>query len=51
MYSVRASWMQRQALHAESISFNHIKKEEELTIHAPLPTDFAKAIDYCANHQ
>ncbi|KYZ75504.1 RNA pseudouridine synthase [Anaerosporomusa subterranea] len=51
MYGVRVSWMLRQALHAEAISFNHIKKEEELTIHAPLPADFAKAIDYCANHQ
>lgn len=47
MYGVRVPWMLRQALHAASISFNHIKKEDELTIHAPLPTDFAKAIDYC----
>lgn len=51
MYGARVSWMLRQALHAVSISFNHIKTEEEFTIHAPLPTDFAKAIEYCAaNH-
>lgn len=47
MYGVRASWMPRQALHAASIRFTQIKREEELTIHAPLPADFASAIEYC----
>lgn len=49
MYGVRTSWMPRQALHAASISFRKIKQAEELTVHAPLPADFASAIEYCAS--
>lgn len=51
MYGVRVAWMPRQALHASSISFRKINTEEELTIHAPLPTDFAKAIDFAKSSQ
>jgi 23S rRNA pseudouridine1911/1915/1917 synthase len=48
MYGVRSSWMTRQALHAASVSFQHVKDKHEITVHAPLPADFVKAIDFCA---
>lgn len=49
MYGVRVSWMHRQALHAAAISFRHVGSGQELTIEAPLPVDFTRALDHCAN--
>jgi 23S rRNA pseudouridine1911/1915/1917 synthase len=45
MYGVRVPWMNRQALHAVSVSLRHLRDGRELTVHAPLPADFAQAID------
>jgi len=47
MYGIRAPWMARQALHAAAISFVHLKSNQEITIQAPLPKDFAEAIEFC----
>lgn len=47
MYGVRTPWIARQALHAYSVSFRHLKQNHEITVEAPLPTDFAQAIDFC----
>ncbi len=47
MYGIRSSWMTRQALHASSISFMHLKNNHEITIEAPLPKDFTDAIEFC----
>lgn len=48
MYGVRASWMTRQALHATAVSFQSLHDNSTITVHAPLPADFAQALDYCA---
>jgi len=45
MYGVRSSWMTRQALHAASVRFIHIKDNREITIQAPLPKDFTDALE------
>lgn len=47
MYGIRVPWMARQALHATAISFIHLKDNQEITIQAPLPKDFATAIGFC----
>jgi len=47
MYGIRTSWLTRQALHASSVSFNHIKDQHEITVQAPLPPDLTRAIDFC----
>lgn len=46
MYGVRVAWMNRQALHAVSVSFLHLKEKRELVVHAPLPSDFDQAIHF-----
>ena len=46
MYGVRSSVMARQALHASSVSFKHVKNKQEITVQAPLPADFADTIDF-----
>lgn len=45
MYGVRTILISRQALHASSVSFRHLKDNRKITVHAPLPDDFAQAID------
>lgn len=50
MYGVRAPWMARQALHAASISFMHLRDNHEVAIQAPLPQDFAEALEFCKNN-
>ena len=50
MYGKRSPWISRQALHAASISFIHLKDKQEITINAPLPTDFAQAIVFAKNN-
>lgn len=44
MYGIRSSRMNRQALHANSISFMELKNNREITIQAPIPKDFTDAI-------
>lgn len=51
MYGVRTTWMNRQALHAASVSFQHIKDHRQITIEAPLPEDFNQAISFCKSKQ
>jgi 23S rRNA pseudouridine1911/1915/1917 synthase len=47
MYGARSPWITRQALHAASVSFQHVQDKHEITVHAPLPADFARAINFC----
>lgn len=51
MYGIRTSWLTRQALHASSVSFNHVKDQNEITVQAPLPPDLARAIDFCRSEK
>lgn len=46
MYGVRSSIIRRQALHASSVSFQHIKDKQEIIVQAPLPADFANAVAF-----
>ncbi|HWI55549.1 MAG TPA: RluA family pseudouridine synthase [Desulfobacteria bacterium] len=45
MYGGRSRWMSRQALHATSVTFRHIKDNHEITVEAPLPKDFSEAVN------
>lgn len=45
MYGVRSPHMPRQALHAASVTFRRLKDNQEITVLAPLPADFAAAIE------
>ncbi|HEY3426485.1 MAG TPA: RluA family pseudouridine synthase [Negativicutes bacterium] len=47
MYGVRSPWISRQALHAASVSFLHIQNQHQVTVQAPLPDDFTRALDCC----
>ncbi|EIW20279.1 MULTISPECIES: RluA family pseudouridine synthase [Pelosinus] len=47
MYGIRTSWLTRQALHASSVSFHHVKDQNEITVQAPLPPDLTRAVDFC----
>ena len=47
MYGVRSPLLSRQALHAESVSCKHLKDNQEVTVHAPLPADFIRAMERC----
>lgn len=49
MYGIRSPWIARQALHAASISFMQLKDNREITIQAPLPKDFADAVEFAKN--
>ncbi|MDF2564488.1 MAG: rluD 1 [Massilibacillus sp.] len=46
MYGTRSSLIARQALHADSITFQHLKTGEMIKIVAPLPTDMEKLIAF-----
>ena len=46
MYGVRSPWIQRQALHAEEISFYRLSDGEAITVLAPLPEDFLRARNF-----
>ena len=48
MYGVRVPWMKRQALHAISLTFHHLKDDRKITVQAPLPDDFTRALTHCA---
>lgn len=45
MYGCRSPLINRQALHASTISFNCLKNGHQLVINAPLPADFVSAIE------
>lgn len=47
MYGIRSPYISRQALHAVSISFSDLETNQEITVNAPLPPDFAKALTSC----
>ncbi len=47
MYGARAPYMNRQALHATSVTFKRLADQQETTVQAPLPEDFTQAIDVC----
>ena len=49
MYGQRTTWMKRQALHAKSLSFKHLKDNHEVIVESPLPEYFTQAVDFCAN--
>ncbi|WP_378954786.1 RluA family pseudouridine synthase [Pelosinus sp. sgz500959] len=51
MYGIRSSYMKRQALHASAITFLRLKDQQEITIEAPLPKDFADGIEFCKANQ
>lgn len=51
MYGVRTTWMNRQALHAAAVSFQHLQDNRQITIEAPLPEDFNQAIAFCKGKQ
>ena len=48
MYGVRSALIARQALHAAAVSFKHPEEEREITVTAPLPQDFASALQQLA---
>lgn len=50
MYGVHSPGMKRQALHAASVSFRHLKAQQNITVHAPLPEDFIHAINSHSKH-
>ena len=47
MYGVSSPLISRQALHASSIGFRHLKNNQEIVVEVPLPFDIAEAIDKC----
>jgi 23S rRNA pseudouridine1911/1915/1917 synthase len=44
LYGVMGPWLDRQALHAASLSLQHPRLKSVLTVEAPLPDDFKKAL-------
>lgn len=45
MYGTKSLRIDRQALHAESVTYNDPTTGEAVTVHAPLPADFAGAME------
>jgi 23S rRNA pseudouridine1911/1915/1917 synthase len=45
MYGTRSPHISRQALHAASVSFEHLGNKQIISISAPLPADFARLLD------
>lgn len=50
MYGVRSYRIARQALHASSVTFRQLKENRMVTVEAPLPADFALALDALAEN-
>ncbi|KAL4539491.1 hypothetical protein Ndes2526A_g02525 [Nannochloris sp. 'desiccata'] len=44
LYGVMGPWLDRQALHAASLSLQHPRLNSSLTVEAPLPKDFENAL-------
>ncbi|MBP2663547.1 MAG: rluD 1 [Firmicutes bacterium] len=51
MYGVRSPLISRQALHAASVSFDHLGNKQSVTVTAPLPTDFARMIAFSDSNE
>lgn len=47
MYGTRSPLINRQALHARQVTFRRLQDDYEISISAPLPDDFLRAITYC----
>lgn len=45
MYGARSTAIARQALHAAFLTFRHLEEDREVTVQAPLPADFSRAVD------
>lgn len=45
MYGVRSHWINRQALHASSVTFRSINTNQPITVSAPLSSDFSYALE------
>ncbi len=46
MYGSRSPLISRQALHAMSVSFEHLETNQPVTVTAPLPADFERLMSY-----
>lgn len=44
MYGVRSPLMPRQALHAAAVTFERLEDNRQMTVQAPLPADFTRAL-------
>ena len=44
MYGVRSPLIGRQALHAKAVHLQHLISKADITVQAPLPPDFQKAL-------
>ncbi|HWR05525.1 RluA family pseudouridine synthase, partial [Sporomusa sp.] len=44
MYGLRSPLMSRQALHAASVTFEHLEDKRQITVNAPLPIDFERVL-------
>ena len=51
MYGKASPYINRQALHASSVSFAVLRDKHEVTVKAPLPEDFSQAVDFFAGSQ
>lgn len=49
MYGVRSPLITRQALHAASVTFNHLGNQRKITVTAPLAIDIENAINKITN--
>ncbi|MGL5512358.1 MAG: RluA family pseudouridine synthase [Sporomusa sp.] len=45
MYGTCSGYISRQALHAVSVSFEHLGDKSRITVNAPLPIDMARSIE------
>ena len=51
MYGKASPYINRQALHASSVSFAGLRDKHEVTVKAPLPEDFSQAVDFFTGSQ
>jgi 23S rRNA pseudouridine1911/1915/1917 synthase len=51
MYGTRSSVIGRQALHAVSIAFKELERQQKITVEAPLPKDFQEALAFFAGKE
>lgn len=47
MYGIRSAWINRQALHAAVLQFIHPFEKRQITVLAPIPSDFQQLIKIC----
>ncbi|WP_094605021.1 putative RNA pseudouridine synthase [Sporomusa silvacetica DSM 10669] len=51
MYGLRSPLISRQALHATSVTFEHLGNNQPVTVAAPLPADIARMIDFSNSNE